>query len=160
MADERVDSGIGQPAFNSVQCSATAVGIRLAVLIEESAWCPGQSVTEDAQRAQIDADSLVPHHAGGLAEHDAGLVDGEDVPDRAGAQSWIGERAHFPERNGLGVSEPGRVDDRTDECGDPVGLELGDGRCGEGFGCHDSHSALRRNELQGDLAGLADVQRP
>ena len=145
MADERGDSGVGEPAFDSVQRPATAVGVRFAVLIEESAWRPGQSVAEDAQRAQIDADSLVPDHAGGLAENNAGLVDREDVPDRAGAQSWIGERAHLPQRNGLGVSQPGRVDDGTDESDDPVGLELGDGRSGEGFGsprCHSSHSAL------------------
>ena len=160
VADQRVDAGCGQPLLDPAQRAAAAVRVRRAVLIEESAWGPGQSVAEDAQRAQIDADPLVPHHAGGVAEDDAGLVDGEDVPDRAGAESRVGERAHPAQRDGLGVGEPGGVDDGADQRGDPVGLELGDGRGGEGFGCHVQHIVPRvRRELQRDLAGLADVER-
>ena len=68
VADERVDSGVGQPAFDAAQRPAAAVGVRSAVLVEESAWRPSQSVTEDAQRAEVDADPLVPDHADGVAE--------------------------------------------------------------------------------------------
>ena len=96
------------------------------------------------KRAQVDADPLVPHHADRVAEDDARLVDGEHVPDRARAETGIGERAHPAQRHGLGVREPGGVDDRADQRGDPVGLELGDGRCGEGFGCPDVTAAILR----------------
>ena len=135
MADHRVDAGFGQPLLDPVQHAAAAVRVSRTVLIEESARGPSQSVAEDPQRAQIDADPLIPHHADGIAEDDARLVDGEDVPDRTRAESGIGERAHPAQRNRLGMREPGWVDDRADQRGDPVGLQLGDGRCGEGFGC-------------------------
>ncbi len=161
VADHRVDAGVGQPLLDPPQRTAAAVRVRRAVLIEESARGPSQSVAQYPQRAQIDADPLVSHHADGIAEDDARLVDGEDVPYRARAESGIGERAHPAERNRLGVREPGGVDDRADQRGDPVGLQLGDGRRGEGFGCPRLAAILQpaSRELQGDLAGLADVQR-
>ncbi len=160
VADQRLDSGIGQPRLNPAQRTAGAVGIRRTVLSEERAWRPGQSVAEDAQRAEVDADSLIPHHPGAVAEHDAGLVDGEDMPDRAGAEPRIGERTHPPQRDGLGVSEARRVDDGADQCGDAVGFELGDRlRRREVWRPCQSFCREAVGDLQGDLAGLPDVER-
>ena len=118
-----------------------------AVLIEEITGRPSQSVAEDTQRTEVDTDALIAHHSGGFAEHDAGLVNGKDMPDRAGAEPGIGERPHPAQRHGLGMGESGGVDDRADQRGDPVGFELCDGRCGEGFGCHGSHSARWRRDI-------------
>ena len=142
--DHCVDTRVRQSCLDPAQSSATAIGIRRAVLIEESAGRPAQSVAENAQRAEIDPHTLISHHADGIAEHDAGLIDGEDVPDRAGAESGVGEGAHPAQRNGLGVREARRIDDGADQRDDTVGLELGDGGCGERFGGPRRHSAIVR----------------
>src|ERR1700682_6645256 len=100
--------------------------------MKQSAGAPSQSVAEDPQRAQVDADALIADHSRVLTEDGADLVDGEHMPDRARAQSWVGEGAHPAERNGLGEREPGGIDDRADQGRDPVGLQLGDGGYGAG----------------------------
>ena len=117
---QRVDSDVVQPRFDALECSPTAIGVGLAVLTEESAWRPGQSVAEDPQRAQVDSDSLIADDAEVVAGCDAGLVDGEDVPDRAGTQSGVGECAHPAQWNGFRLRQARGVDDRADEGGHPV----------------------------------------
>jgi hypothetical protein len=75
-------------------------------------------------------------------ERDAGAVDGEPVPHRAGAKAGIGERVGTPDRDGLGVGQAGRVDDGADDGGHPVGFQLSNRGAGERCG-HGSHSAER-----------------
>ena len=88
--------------------------------------------------------TLISHHADGIAEHNAGLIDGEDVKDGTGAESWLGEGAHPSQWNGLGVREARRIHDGADQRDDTVGLELGDGGCSERFGGPRRHSAIVR----------------
>ena len=96
VADQRLDAGVGQARLYPAERPARTVRIRRSVLMEERSWGPGQSIAENPQPIQVDTDPLIPHHPGRFAEHNPGLVDGEYVPDRAGAEPRIGERAHPP----------------------------------------------------------------
>src|SRR5690242_2914901 len=144
MADHRIDTRVRQAPTYLSQGATTAAGIRRTVLVEEAAGRPAEPVTEDAQSAQIDSYSLISHHTDGIADHDAGLVDGEDVEDGAGPQPGVGKGAHPAQRNGLGVGEACRIHDSAYQCGDTVGFELGDGRCGERFGDARRHMTILR----------------
>ena len=143
MADLGVDAGVGEAGFDPAESATAAGGHRRAVLLEERAWCPSQAVAQRAQRGEVDSDPLIADHADALGERDAGLVDRESVPDRAGAEAGVGECARPAQRNGLGVGEARRVDDGADHRFDPAGLEAGDGGRGRGCLCHSSHSAMR-----------------
>ena len=52
-----------EPVGHALEDTTRAVRVSGAVLIEERGGRPGQSVTEDAQRTEVDADPLIPHHA-------------------------------------------------------------------------------------------------
>ncbi len=115
MADQRGDSGFGERGLDTGQRAAATSRNRRAVLLEERARRPRQPVAEKSQPGQVDADALVTDDTVVLGERDAGLVDREAVPHRAGAESGIGERVGPPYRHGLGLDEPGRVDDGADD---------------------------------------------
>src|ERR1700730_7005032 len=85
VTDQRLDTGFGEYRFDAAQRSAAAGEPGRAVLLEERAGRPGQSVAENAQRGQVDSDALIPDDTDVFGERDAGLVDGEAMPDPAGA---------------------------------------------------------------------------
>jgi len=72
---------------------------------------------------QVDSDPLITDHTDAFGECDAGLVDGEAMPRRAGAEPWIGEGLGAAYWDGLGVGEPGRIDHGADNRVDPFGLK-------------------------------------
>ena len=153
MADRRLDAGFRERGLDSAQRSAAAHGNGCAVLLEECGGRPRQPVADDAQSRQVDAEALIADHADVVGERDAGLVDGEGMPRRTGTQAGIGERVGPADRHRLGLGEPGGVHDGADDGVDALGLELGDRRGGKRCGCHGSHSAARRDPVQGPRGG-------
>ena len=101
---------------------------------KNAAGRPRQPVADDAQRRQVDAEALITDHADVVGEGDAGLVDGERVPRRAGTQAGIGERVGPSDRHRLGLGEPGGVHHGADDGVDTLGLQLGDRRGGKRCG--------------------------
>ena len=85
MADHRFDAGLLERRVDPTQRSAAAHRDRCPVLFEEGGGAPGQTVADDAQCRQVDADALITDHADVIGEGDAGLVDGKGVPRGAGA---------------------------------------------------------------------------
>lgn len=133
MPDECGEAGSVQTVLHPLQHTAAAVRVERSVLVVEGRWGPSESVTQDPQGAEVDADPLIPHHSDVPAHRDTGLIDGERVKHRAGAQTRIREGAHPAQRNGFRVGQPRRTGHRTDQRRDPVGFQLRDGGRSQGF---------------------------
>jgi len=159
VTDQRLDTGVGERRFDAAERSAAAAEYRRAILLEELARRPSQSVADDVQRGQVNPDALITDDTDVLGERDTGLVDGEAMPNPAGAHAWLGECVGPAYRYGLGQGEAGRIHHRADDRVDPFGLELGDRGGGERCGGHlPGGPGASDPTRQRQLAGLADIQ--
>src|SRR5215212_1609091 len=159
VAEPRLQALGREPGLDSAERAATARRDRCAVLFEELPWRPRQSVAEGAKRRQIDTHTLVADNADALGERDAGLIDRKTVPDGAGTETGFGESGGPAQRHGLGVDQPGWVDDRTDHRLDPAGFEPCERRCGRGCDTHgfDLLLGLEVRELRPPRGGFGAV---
>ena len=128
VSDHRGQARRGEICLDARQRRTRTRRHRRTILIEERCGRPRESVADGSQAGRVDAHPFVADDADRVGERDAGLVDGEAVPGRAGTQSGVGELRRPADGDCFGQSQAGGIDDGADEGSDAVGFQLGDRR--------------------------------
>ena len=110
MAHHGVQPRLFETGLDAAQRPPRARSDRGAILVIKRCRGPAKLVVDRPQCVQVDAQALIADHADGVGERDPGLVDGETVPGRAGAQAGIGKPSDPFARNYFCQRQAGRED--------------------------------------------------